>query len=156
MRYILRLQLRTIIQLSCEEPILEFKNWVDEQQIQLINLGADVSKLSAWKPVSEEVVVSGLQMLLDSANYPLLVTCNLGRHRTGTIIGCMRKLQRWNLTCILEEYRRHAGSKFRLLNEQFIELFDVDLVNVPPKCPPWFCPSPSQSSQRTQMRTEAM
>ena len=26
------------------------------------------------------------------------------------------------------EYRRHAGSKFRLLNEQFIELFDCDLV----------------------------
>lgn len=26
-------------------------------------------------------------------------------------------------------YRRHAGAKFRLLNEQFIELFDVDLAS---------------------------
>ena len=58
--------------------------------------------------------------------------CNLGRHRTGTLVGCLRKLQRWNLTCILEEYRRHCiTSKFRLLNEQFIELFDIDLVQVP-------------------------
>ena len=72
--------------------------------------------------------MQGLHLLLDPQNYPLLVMCNLGRHRTGTMIGCLRKLQGWNLTSILEEYRRHAGSKFRLLNEQFIELFDCDLV----------------------------
>jgi tyrosine-protein phosphatase OCA1 len=82
----------------------------------------------------------------------------------GTVIGCMRKLQRWNLTSIFEEYRRHAGSKarslthisistrdaltrptlwggghlqVRLLNEQFIELFDTDLVGIPENPPKW-------------------
>jgi hypothetical protein len=44
--------------------------------------------------------------------------CTLGRHRTGTLIGCLRKLQRWALSSILEEYRRHAGAKFNLLSEQ--------------------------------------
>lgn len=44
--------------------------------------------------------------------------CNQGRHRTGTVIGCLRKLQRWNLASIFEEYRRHAGAKVRVLNEQ--------------------------------------
>jgi tyrosine-protein phosphatase OCA1 len=63
--------------------------------------------------------------------------CNLGRHRTGTVIGCLRKLQRWNLTSIFEEYRRFAGSKVRLLNEQFIELFDTDLVRIPQNYPSW-------------------
>ena len=43
----------------------------------------------------------------------------------------MRKLQRWSLTAIFEEYRRHAGSKVRLLNEQFIEFFDTELVAGP-------------------------
>lgn len=38
----------------------------------------------------------------------------------GTIIGCLRKLQGWNLTSILEEYRRHAGPKIRLVNEQVL------------------------------------
>ena len=34
--------------------------------------------------------------------------------------------------------RRYAGSKVRILNEQFIELFDTDLVTVnPAKKPKW-------------------
>lgn len=83
-----------------------------------------------------QVVVEGLRLVLDPSSYPLLVMCNLGRHRTGTLIGCLRKLQHWSLTCVLEEYRRHASSKSRHLNEQFIELFDIDLVQVPAHCPP--------------------
>ncbi|KAJ1497059.1 tyrosine-protein phosphatase required for protection against superoxide stress (By similarity) [Coelomomyces lativittatus] len=66
--------------------------------------------------------------MLDKARYPLIIMCNLGRHRTGTVVGCFRKLQKWNLTSIFEEYRRYAGSKVRIMNEQFIELFDTDLV----------------------------
>jgi tyrosine-protein phosphatase OCA1 len=53
------------------------------------------------------------------------------------VVGCLRKLQRWNLSSILEEYRRYAGAKVRLLNEQFIELFDTDLVRVPVNRPPF-------------------
>ena len=123
-----KLQLRKIIYLAPDECSEMFLNWLAEQQIELIQLGDDAGHRSPWKPVSEDVVVQGLHLLLDPQNYPLLVMCNLGRHRTGTMIGCLRKLQGWNLTSILEEYRRHAGSKFRLLNEQFIELFDCDLV----------------------------
>jgi len=137
----------------------------------------------------QDTVVSALKLILDPKNYPLSVMCNLGRHRTGeppppqkkthhlqpfrsdalsflegTVIGCLRKIQRWNLTSIFEEYRRHAGSKVfscswqfaarhrhdhglifplhsttqvRLLNEQFIELFDTDLVGIPENPPHW-------------------
>ncbi len=38
------------------------------------------------------------------------------------MIACLRKLQRWNLTAIMEEYRRYTGSKVRLLNEQ-VQIF---------------------------------
>lgn len=87
--------------------------------------------------------MAALEIILNPQNYPLAVMCNLGRHRTGkkfkiyiekkigTVIGCLRKLQRWNLTSILFEYRRYAGNKVRLENEQFIELFDTDLVKIP-------------------------
>ena len=37
--------------------------------------------------------------------------------------------------CSRHRYRRFAGSKRRLQNEQFIELFDVDLVHVPDEAP---------------------
>ncbi|EOD11462.1 hypothetical protein EMIHUDRAFT_76826 [Emiliania huxleyi CCMP1516] len=133
-----QLQLRTILHLSADEPPAEFASWASEQRIQLVRLGAgaDANMLSPWKPVSEEVVVEGLRRVLDPSSYPLLVMCNLGRHRTGTLIGCLRKLQCWSLTSVLEEYRRHACAKSRHLNEQFIELFDIDLVRVPEHSPP--------------------
>lgn len=52
-------------------------------------------------------------------------------------MGCLRKIQQWHLSSIFEEYRRFAGSKVRLQNEQFIELFDTDLVTIPANPPSW-------------------
>jgi tyrosine-protein phosphatase OCA1 len=86
----------------------------------------------SWRMISEETALKALDIILDTSQYPLLVMCNLGRHRTGTVVGCLRKVQKWNLTSILEEYRRYAGTKVRLTNEQFIELFDTDLVKALP------------------------
>lgn len=116
-----------------------------------------MSSVNAWDPITEEAVLQALDLILNPSNYPMMIMCNLGRHRTGknrvhvsfdckekptfyyvgTIVGCMRKLQRWNLTSIFEEYRRYAGPKVRLLNEQFIELFDTDLVAIPTNKPKW-------------------
>lgn len=55
----------------------------------------------------------------------------------GAVVGCLRKIQQWHLSSIFEEYRRFAGSKVRLQNEQFIELFDTDLVTIPANPPSW-------------------
>lgn len=134
-------------------------DFIDDQEIQLHHLGV-VSSVNAWDPITEEAVLQALDLILNPSNYPMMIMCNLGRHRTGnkkyiyhdlffscyskvyikslgTIVGCMRKLQRWNLTSIFEEYRRYAGPKVRLLNEQFIELFDTDLVGIPTNKPKW-------------------
>ena len=92
--------------------------------------------------MSEETVLRALDIILERRHYPILMLCAQGTHRTSTVVGCLRKLQRWNLTSIFEEYRRYAGAKIRLLNEQFIELFDTDLVQKqytpwpPPPLPP--------------------
>ena len=87
--------------------------------------------------MSEETVLRALDIILERRHYPILMLCAQGTHRTSTVVGCLRKLQRWNLTSIFEEYRRYAGAKIRLLNEQFIELFDTDLVQKQ------YTPSPS-------------
>ncbi|KAJ3192846.1 tyrosine-protein phosphatase required for protection against superoxide stress (By similarity) [Irineochytrium annulatum] len=129
-----KLNLRTVIYLAPEEPNQRFLDFVDDQDIKLYHLGGSASA-NAWDPISEEVVLEALELILDPKNFPLILMCNLGRHRTGTVVGCLRKLQRWNLTSIFEEYRRYAGPKVRVLNEQFIELFDIDLVKVPDKFP---------------------
>lgn len=129
-----RLQLKTIIYLASDEVSEKLEDFIDDQNIQLMQLVPDDEETpTPWKPMSEEVVLSAMELLLEVNNYPICVMCSLGRHRTGTIIGCLRKLQRWSLSSIIEEYHRHADQKGRLANDQFIELFDTDLINVPEK-----------------------
>ncbi|CAG8437122.1 4211_t:CDS:2 [Diversispora eburnea] len=125
-----KLGLKTVVWLAPEDPNQRFLNFIDDQEIVLHHLGG-ISSVNALDPITEEVVLEALENILNPRNYPMIVMCNLGRHRTGTIVGCLRKLQKWNLTSIFEEYRRYAGPKVRVLNEQFIELFDTDLVGVP-------------------------
>lgn len=127
-----RLQLRTILYLSSEEPIEKLNDFIEDQEIDLVELSPEEEELPApWKPISEDVVLIAMDYLLNVHTYPILIMCSHGRHRTGTVIGCLRKLQRWSLSAIFEEYHRHADGRGRLANEQFIELFDTDLVNVP-------------------------
>ncbi|KAI9229746.1 MAG: protein-tyrosine phosphatase [Piptocephalis tieghemiana] len=131
-----KLGLRTVIWLAPEEPNQRFLDFVDDQEIDLRHLGVATS-VNAWDPVTEEIVLAALEVVLTPTKHPMIVMCNLGRHRTGTVVGCLRKLQRWNLASIFEEYRRYAGQKVRVMNEQFIELFDTDLVAISLDHPSW-------------------
>lgn len=51
------------------------------------------------------------------------------QHRTGCLVGCLRKLQKWCLTSVFDEYLRFAAAKARVSDERFIELFDVSSLN---------------------------
>lgn len=105
-----------------------------------------------------------------------------GVHFSGTIIGCLRRLQNWSLTATIDkvqqvvacmppsvlrcshrrglhsrvprlyhQYRNLASSiKTRFENEQFIELFDVDLVTLPQQLPDWFV-----HNQKLMVRTHS-
>lgn len=54
------------------------------------------------------------------------------QHRTGCVIGCLRRCQSWSLTSIFDEYRRYSTPKSRAMDLQFIEAFaglpDVSLA----------------------------
>ncbi|KAF9336507.1 hypothetical protein BG006_008426 [Podila minutissima] len=93
---------------------------------------------SWWKPLSEELIKDGLEMVLDAKNYPIIVMDTSGIHEIGTFMGCLRRLQHWNFSSIIVEYRAYAGNKARYVNEQFIELFDVDWITLPESLPPWW------------------
>jgi len=132
-----KLNLKTVIWLAPEEPSEAYQNFLDDHNIESLHLGLSDHYQNPWNPVSEDMVIEAVSIILDKKYYPLFVCCNLGRHRTGTVIGCLRKVQHWNLTSILEEYRRFAGQKVGLSNEQFIELFDIDLVKQSENVPEW-------------------
>lgn len=56
---------------------------------------------------------------------PIMVHQYLVQHRTGCLVGCLRKLQKWCLSSIFDEYQRFAAAKARLSDQRFIELFDI-------------------------------
>ncbi|XP_021309568.1 probable tyrosine-protein phosphatase At1g05000 isoform X1 [Sorghum bicolor] len=66
--------------------------------------------------------------LIDASNHPVLIHCKRGKHRTGCVVGCFRKLQRWCLTSIFDEYQRFAAAKTRVSDLRFMELFDVSSI----------------------------
>lgn len=50
----------------------------------LLSLGEhDDKRNKSWAPVGEETVLAALERIVDSAHYPVLITCNTGKHRTG-------------------------------------------------------------------------
>jgi hypothetical protein len=62
--------------------------------------------------------------------------CVTLQHRTGSLVGVLRRAQGWCHSAICEEYRRFSHPKERMLDQQFIELFDlsafvIDLVYAP-------------------------
>ncbi|RRT36571.1 hypothetical protein B296_00022032, partial [Ensete ventricosum] len=75
--------------------------------------------------IPEDTIREALKVVLDVRNRPLLIHCKRGKHRTGCVVGCLRKLQRWCLTSIFDEYRRFAAAKARISDQRFIERFDV-------------------------------
>ncbi|KXS09319.1 protein-tyrosine phosphatase [Gonapodya prolifera JEL478] len=130
--FVKNLNLRTAVMLSPEVPMRSVTNFFEDSGIRFVHLG------QAWKPNLEELMKEGLELILDKKNQPVMVMCTSGVHETGTLMGCLRKLQGWNFNSIVVEYHSFAGSKARFVNEQFIELFDLDLVTFPLDLPNWF------------------
>ncbi|XP_010688911.2 probable tyrosine-protein phosphatase DSP4 isoform X1 [Beta vulgaris subsp. vulgaris] len=75
--------------------------------------------------IPDDTIREALKVLLDARNHPVLIHCKRGKHRTGCLVGCLRKLQKWCLSSIFDEYQRFAAAKARVSDQRFIELFDT-------------------------------
>jgi protein tyrosine/serine phosphatase len=131
--FLKHLNLKTVLMLSQESPTRVVTQFFEDNQVELVQLGMRVFKPTeaSWKPCSEELVKEALETVLCRAAHPLLICGASGVHAVGVVVGCLRKLQGWSLSSIVNEYRSYAGTKTRYVDEQFIELFDIDLVQVP-------------------------
>ncbi|RLN38259.1 hypothetical protein BBJ28_00019772 [Nothophytophthora sp. Chile5] len=117
--------------------------------------------------INPDSMADALRHLLDVRNHPILVHCTKGtvrqqpptrgfsgmdrrahcvvrylsvgarQHRTGCVIGCMRKMENWSLTSIIDEYCRFAGPRMRLLDQQFIEFFTPTIQYDERQKPKW-------------------
>lgn len=120
--------------------------FVEENNIRHFQIHISANK-DPFVTIPPKDMAAALGILLDTRNHPLLIHCNKGKvsdpirlrlpifgltfnyqHRTGCVVGCLRKLQDWGLPSILAEYHHHADPKARVLDERFIELFDERAV----------------------------
>ncbi|KAH8931111.1 hypothetical protein BDL97_19G004700 [Sphagnum fallax] len=82
-----RLNLKTVIYLSYDQPSHAFLSFLDDQGIELRRpSGGDEETDNLSSLMSEAEVLSALQVILSPQNYPLHVMCKFGHHRTGTIL----------------------------------------------------------------------
>jgi protein tyrosine/serine phosphatase len=122
--FLATLHLCTVVCLEKTSLTDEFIRFMDEKHITCVSFGGG----QAEGGLLETVVRDTLQIILDKSKYPVLITCKFGRYLSGVVIGCLRKYQKWSFISIFEEYRRFGGLRYQQPHEQFIELFDTDLV----------------------------
>ena len=81
--------------------------------------------------MNEDAIHEALDCILDKRNHPVLVHCLKGQNRTGVLLACLRKIQDWSLTAILDEYCTFAPQgTTNLLDWQLIELFDTKAFKI--------------------------
>lgn len=152
--FLSHLALKSILNISQEIPSKQLLQFCANNSIELKNFGMSpkiVASSFKHAHVREELVKESLECIINHDNHPMVIVCATGLHITGTIVGCLRRLQFWSLTSILAEYRSFTGnSKARYANEQYIELFDPSLICVPERPPQWL------TSQMELMRQEKL
>ncbi|KAM3290019.1 tyrosine-protein phosphatase DSP3 isoform X1 [Capsicum chacoense] len=120
------LSLRSIIYL-CPEPYSEENlEFLRTNNIKLFKFGIDGTKEPS--AMSSSAITEALKVITDVRNHPVLIHCKRGKHRTGCLVGCLRKLQNWCMSAVVEEYKHFAGTKWRETDLKFLENYDVSRI----------------------------
>lgn len=137
--FLASLGLKSVVSLVLEEYPGQNLKFFEDHGVKFYQFGIPGNK-EPFIQIPDDIITNALVTMLDTRNYPMLVHCNKGKHRTGCLVGCFRKLQKWAATSIFDEYLRFAFPKSRSMDQQFIELYDTSYVW---KCvdrawlPPW-------------------
>ena len=127
--FLKRLKLKAVMPLVPEDYPTALAEFYENNGIKLISHGLDGNKWP-FKAIDDEIFRKALIDVLNPSNRPVLIHCNKGKHRTGSLVGCIRKYRGWSLTSIFSEYLLYAAPKSRLEDQRFIEAFEVEDVRV--------------------------
>ncbi|KAG2205976.1 hypothetical protein INT47_005294 [Mucor saturninus] len=112
--FLRKLGLKTIMYFAMEDYPSEMQHFVEQEGIEVLHYKTEGNK-EPFIEVNPEDISHALVKLLDKRSHP------------GCLVGCLRKIQRWSMTSIFDEYRKFAGTKV-LADQEFIETFDHDQV----------------------------
>ncbi|TGZ80351.1 hypothetical protein EX30DRAFT_57587 [Ascodesmis nigricans] len=126
--YIKKLGLKTILTLVPEPYPEENVAFMKENGITHYQIGMPGNNKGnplADPQVPDDKISVALSIIFDRANHPILIHCNKGKHRTGCVVGCLRRFQGWSVPLAIEEYRKYAGIKARSRDMAKIENYSL-------------------------------
>lgn len=121
--FLKKLKLKSVLCLIPEEYPKTHEDFFQTENIKLFQLGMSGNK-EPFVKINHDLITEAIKIVIDPNNQPVLIHCNRGKHRTGCLVGVLRRLQKWSLTIIFDEYRKFAAPKERPMDQQFIELYD--------------------------------
>ncbi|OAA69840.1 tyrosine phosphatase [Cordyceps fumosorosea ARSEF 2679] len=124
--FIKSLKLKTIVTLANKEEFQdELAAFVNANGIRQVKFDMKGTKKEA---IPLDTMAAILQLTLDKRNYPLLIHCNHGKHRTGCVVAAARRVAGWEVDPALDEYRAFASPKVRDCDVDYINAFQSSLI----------------------------
>ncbi|KAI5925466.1 tyrosine phosphatase family-domain-containing protein [Camillea tinctor] len=118
--FISTLKLKTIVTLVSKDLPDGYKQFVDSNCITHKVFDMTGTK-KADIPI--ELMQSIMSVVSNRKNYPLLIHCNQGKHRTGCVVGVLRKAHEWDTNSIIQEYTKFAAPKIRETDVKYLTDF---------------------------------
>ncbi|KAK4077017.1 uncharacterized protein Triagg1_3984 [Trichoderma aggressivum f. europaeum] len=150
------LKLKTIVTLvKKDEPDHELESFIAANGIQQAVFNMKGTKK---EPIPPATMAAILELVLNRENYPLMIHCNHGKHRTGCVVAVVRKLSGWGLDRTVDEYTTYASPKARECDVEYITSFqprslEITLVRSVHAENPRFSPLQVRSFMRTLLFT---
>ncbi|KAI1480820.1 tyrosine phosphatase family-domain-containing protein [Daldinia eschscholtzii] len=129
--FIRTLKLKTIVTLVGKDLPDGYQQFVEANHIK-----HEIFDMAGTKKaeIPIKTMRSILSIVSDRKNYPLLIHCNQGKHRTGCVVGILRKTNEWDTASIIREYTKFAEPKVRETDVKYITDFKVaDIPRAVPK-----------------------
>ncbi|KAM3556315.1 hypothetical protein MY1884_005138 [Beauveria asiatica] len=120
------LKIKTIVTLVRKEELqTDLATFANTNGIRQVTFDMKGTKKEA---IPLDTMAAILQLALDKRNYPLLVHCNHGKHRTGCVVAATRRIAGWEVDPALDEYRAFASPKVRECDIDYINAFQSSLI----------------------------
>lgn len=132
--YLEQLRLKTIVTLVKKDEVdADLQKFINANRINQFTFAMKGTKKEA---IPLHTMKSILDVILDRRNYPMMIHCNHGKHRTGCVIAVMRYTLGWNQKSVVDEYRTYAEPKIRDVDVEYISSFETSSLWVQPESPP--------------------
>jgi hypothetical protein len=135
LRFLSLYEFKTFLFISEDNPHRRVIEFLRRANVGYVRIGMPSGRGTIpWRTQLDELVKLTLEFLIDANNYPVLVSSSSAIHLC-TIVGCLRRMQGWNLCSIMEEFRRYTPEQPISMYKNYVEMFDFDLVNIPESSP---------------------